>query len=678
MPRLPLAQYLFKRLRSLGVHAIHGVPGDFTLKALDHLSPSGVQWIGTCNELNAGYAADGYARVRGLGALFTTYGVGELSAINAVAGSFAESVPVVHIVGTPQRRLQDSKANVHHTLGDGRPRVFAQMHQPVTVAQTNLRDETTAPEDIDRTIASALRDSKPVYIEVPCDMVSKEVDGARLEKPLETDVATAFKDEDTSIIAEIVRRLYGAKRPLILVDSGDGVRLPSLRYEINEFVRVSGVPTLCMPSGSGMVDHALSNYYGVHSGPVGQIDTMPYVSESDLVLAFGPMFSDTQTLGWKVVPSPEKTITIGKNFVSLPTPTSTSMSTTLINLHSLLPRLTNQLDTTRLSTPDVSSLGNFRAVMPKLRPKSTSTSTSASASASVSTSTSTSTLPDGDDGDVEDGPIDQTNFYLRLNPYLRPDDIVLLGNATPILGGRDLVLPPGSQIIASGQWFSIGHMLPAALGASLAQQQQNKKKTKTAQHPQHSTSSSTIGSGSDSGGSADGMEGARGVDEGGRTILLDGDGSFQVTAQELSTVIRHRVPLTIFLINNSGYAYERQIHGMHEDYNDLAPWRYEELPFIFNGQLQHRTNGEGRDNADHHHLEETEEKETDDDDDGDHNSPYPITSYVIRTWRDMHALLSSEDFCAGRGLQFVDVKMDKFDVPEKFRGVFKRAGEQLG
>ena len=114
---IPLAKYLFTRLHQCGIRSVHGVPGDFTLKALDHLKASKLQWIGNCNELNAGYAADGYARMRGASALFTTYGVGELSAINAVAGSYAEYVPVIHIVGTPQRHLQNSGAIVHILWG---------------------------------------------------------------------------------------------------------------------------------------------------------------------------------------------------------------------------------------------------------------------------------------------------------------------------------------------------------------------------------------------------------------------------------------------------------------------------------------------------------------------------------------------------------------------------------
>ena len=149
MKTTSLAAYLFTQLRQHGVSHIHGVPGDYFLKALNYLAPTRLKWIGSCNELNAGYAADGYARIRGLSALFTTYGVGELSAINAIAGSYAEHVPVVHIVGTPARHLQTSRAICHHYLGDGSPRVFAEMSKKVTVAQASLVDAIRTRHDRD-------------------------------------------------------------------------------------------------------------------------------------------------------------------------------------------------------------------------------------------------------------------------------------------------------------------------------------------------------------------------------------------------------------------------------------------------------------------------------------------------------------------------------------------------
>jgi pyruvate decarboxylase len=184
---ISLAKYLFTRLKQQGVREVYGVPGDYTLKAIDHLKQSGLQWISNCNELNAGYAADGSARITGLGALFTTYGVGELSAINAIAGSYAEHVPVVHVVGSPARKLQESGAILHHSLGDGKNGVFREMHEKVTVACSALWDERTAPQVIDDSIVKCLRESRPVYIDITCDLVPAQVPEDRLEDPLKVE-----------------------------------------------------------------------------------------------------------------------------------------------------------------------------------------------------------------------------------------------------------------------------------------------------------------------------------------------------------------------------------------------------------------------------------------------------------------------------------------------------------
>lgn len=181
---IPLAKYVFTRLKQQGVRDVYGVPGDFTLKAIDHLKHSGLRWIANCNELNAGYAADGSARIKGLSALFTTYGVGELSAINAVAGSYAEHVPVVHLVASPARHLQESGAIVHHTLGDGRSGVFREIYEKVTVACSALWDTQIAQQMIDDSIVKCLRESRPVYIDIPCDLVPAPVPEERLEEEL--------------------------------------------------------------------------------------------------------------------------------------------------------------------------------------------------------------------------------------------------------------------------------------------------------------------------------------------------------------------------------------------------------------------------------------------------------------------------------------------------------------
>ncbi len=138
-PVYTLGDYLLDRLAELGVEHVFGVPGDYTLSLLDHVvRHPRVRWVGCRNELNAGYAADGYGRMRGVAALMTTFGVGELSAINAVTGSFAEHVPVVHVVGAPSSVNQSAHRIVHHSLGDGVFTHFLGMHAEITCARAAL------------------------------------------------------------------------------------------------------------------------------------------------------------------------------------------------------------------------------------------------------------------------------------------------------------------------------------------------------------------------------------------------------------------------------------------------------------------------------------------------------------------------------------------------------------
>ena len=138
-----VGNYLLDRLAELGVNHLFGVPGDFNLQFLDDvLAHPDISWVGNANELNAGYAADGYARIRGVGALLTTYGVGELSAINATAGSYAENVPVIHIVGAPSLAAQNAHLRMHHTLGDGDFQHFVRMAAEVSAATAVLQPAT--------------------------------------------------------------------------------------------------------------------------------------------------------------------------------------------------------------------------------------------------------------------------------------------------------------------------------------------------------------------------------------------------------------------------------------------------------------------------------------------------------------------------------------------------------
>ena len=128
MTTTTVIDYVLGRLHDIGVTDIFGVPGDFAFPVQDAIvAHPDINWIGSCNELNAAYAADGYARIRGVGAVSTTYGVGELSAISAVAGSYAEHLPVFHLTGMPNLATQADRALVHHTLGNGEFELFRRM-----------------------------------------------------------------------------------------------------------------------------------------------------------------------------------------------------------------------------------------------------------------------------------------------------------------------------------------------------------------------------------------------------------------------------------------------------------------------------------------------------------------------------------------------------------------------
>ena len=187
---ISVGQYLAARLVQCGGSHAFGVPGDFTLSLLDELlsvheySGPGLTWIGSCNELNAAYAADGFARVgRTIASVVTTYGVGELSAINGIAGAYAEDVPVISIVGMPATGALGSGALLHHSLLDGDHEHFVRAFREVTAAQTVLT-VATAVTEIDRVLTVALTLSKPVYLGVPTDVAIARVSAARLAEPI--------------------------------------------------------------------------------------------------------------------------------------------------------------------------------------------------------------------------------------------------------------------------------------------------------------------------------------------------------------------------------------------------------------------------------------------------------------------------------------------------------------
>jgi pyruvate decarboxylase len=243
--KIPLGAYIFRRLQSIGINHVFGCPGDFNLNLLDHLyTVPGMQWVGNCNELNGAYAADGYARSRGVpGALITTYGVGELSALNGIAGAYSEHVPIIHIVGTTSRLAQKARLMIHHTLGDEAwdHTTLQQIPRILGAESVFLTDDSTFTVDIDRLIEACVKTRHPAYLFVPMDTPDILVDSTKLNTPLDLDISLpGLSNTENEIVDRIIGQLKQAAQPCVLVD------VLAHRYglveEIREILRCTGLP----------------------------------------------------------------------------------------------------------------------------------------------------------------------------------------------------------------------------------------------------------------------------------------------------------------------------------------------------------------------------------------------------------------------------------------------------
>src|SRR5580693_2294101 len=242
-----IGNFLLRRLEEVGIRHIFGVPGDFNLELVQQLEDSGtLEWIGACNELNASYAADGYARLNGPAALVVTNGVGALSAINGIAGSYSEHLPIVCICGSLPRRSIARQIMMHHTLADGSRDVFLRAYRQVTAAQAQLTPQNAA-EEVDRLIRTAWRLKRPVYLELPSDIPYLEIQVP--DEPLVLREPESDEERLASCASHIAGRLSSAQRPAVLIDM-DAQRFDVLQ-EVNELTEKLQLPVATMSSSKG-------------------------------------------------------------------------------------------------------------------------------------------------------------------------------------------------------------------------------------------------------------------------------------------------------------------------------------------------------------------------------------------------------------------------------------------
>jgi indolepyruvate decarboxylase len=480
-------QHVLSRLQDIGIKDVFGVAGDYAFPIEDAVcADKNLRWIGNCNELNAAYAADGYARIHGMAALSTTYGVGELSAINGISGSYAEFVPVFHIVGMPDSSVQAAHRLVHHTLGNGEFDLFQKMSEPVVCARTILTPENCAHET-ERVIAAAIHNRRPVYMGIPRNYANMAVVGHTEPVPEpSSDVVTL-----QAAVKAIVDTVAASKTACIL--PGIVIARYGLRKEAAAVIAASGLPFATMFMDKGVLDETHANYIGLYDGKLMNEQIRAFVEGCDCVLGIGALMTDFNTGCFTAKIDRTKSINIMHNSVRVGTAIYNNIA-----MKSVLEALAKKLPRKSVQAPKVE-----RLIKPAVQPNDKIT--------------------------VE-------YLYPRWQEMLKPNDILIAETGTSSMGLASAVLPEGSTFQNQTLWGSIGWATPAAFGAALA-----------APHR--------------------------------RTILITGEGSHQLTAQEVSQFHRFGLKPIIFVLNNGGYLIERLLCANPDFYyNDLAQWHYQKLP----------------------------------------------------------------------------------------------------
>ncbi|HGA5426414.1 TPA: alpha-keto acid decarboxylase family protein [Salmonella enterica subsp. enterica serovar Brunei] len=415
-----VADYLLDRLAGCGIGHLFGVPGDYNLQFLDHvIDHPTLRWVGCANELNAAYAADGYARMLGAGALLTTFGVGELSAINGIAGSYAEYVPVLHIVGAPCSAAQQRGELMHHTLGDGDFRHFYRMSQAISAASAIL-DEQNACFEIDRVLGEMLAARRPGYIMLPADVAKKTA--IPPTQALALPVHEAQSGVETAFRYHARQCLMNSRRIALLADFLAG-RF-GLRPLLQRWMAETPIAHATLLMGKGLFDEQHPNFVGTYSAGASSKEVRQAIEDADRVICVGTRFVDTLTAGFTQQLPAERTLEIQ--------PYASRIGETWFNL------------------PMAQAVSTLRELCLEcaFAPPPTRSA--------------------GQPVRIDKGELTQESFWQTLQQYLKPGDIILVDQGTAAFGAAALSLPDGAEVVVQPLWGSIGYSLPAAFGAQTA------------------------------------------------------------------------------------------------------------------------------------------------------------------------------------------------------------------
>ncbi|XP_010034573.2 pyruvate decarboxylase 1 [Eucalyptus grandis] len=498
-----LGRHLARRLVEIGVADVFSVPGDFNLTLLDHLiAEPGLNNVGCCNELNAGYAADGYARARGVSACVVTFTVGGLSIINAIAGAYSENLPIICIVGGPNTNDYGTSRILHHTIGLPDFSQEVRCFQTVTCYQAIVNNLENAHEQIDRAISTALKECKPAYISISCNLPSiPHPTFSREPIPFSLPPKMSNKLGLEAAVEATVAFLNNAVKPVLI--GGPKLRVADACHEFIELADACGYPIAVMPSAKGLVPEHHPRFIGTYWGAVSTAFSAEIVESADAYLFAGPIFNDYSSVGYSLLLKREKAIIVQPDRVVVANGPAFGCVLMKDFLHLLAQKL--EFNSTAYE--------NYRRIY----------------------------VPEGIPLKCDpDEPLRVNVLFQHIQKMLSQDTAVIAETGDSWFNCQKLKLPEGCGYEFQMQYGSIGWSVGATLG--YAQSVPDK-----------------------------------------RVIACIGDGSFQVTAQDISTMIRCGQKTIIFLINNGGYTIEVEIHD--GPYNVIKNWNYTGLvDAIHNGE----------------------------------------------------------------------------------------------
>lgn len=508
MAKTTIGKYLATRLEEIGLKYYFTVPGDYNLTLLDELiSNKNMQYVGNCNELNSAYAAEGYARANGAGAMITTFNVGAFSALNGIVSAYAERLPVIFVCSAPNSNDIFSNRFVHHSIATHDFSYQFEMIKRVTCVAERILHAENAPRQIDNAIRTAIRERKPAYIEIPANLSTAECSVPQpllLDAPVGGNTPLAVNEEAlNATVKSIAEQLNKAEKPVLL--AGPHLRSFGAVDAFRQLAEAVGCAVAVLPNAKSFFPEDHPQFIGVYLGKVSSPGCDAIMEWSDMILAAGAVFTDYSTVGWTMaLPDREKMIDVRAWDVQLPEDDFTN-----VPIAKVLEALADYVNSNKTSLEQF----NRESQQGKMVDYNSQAADERLSRAEMV-------------NQIEHNLIDANTTL-----------IVETGDSW--FNGMYVKLPSGAGFEIEMQYGSIGWSLPASLGYAL------------------------------------------GAEPGRRTVLLIGDGSFQLTAQEISKMIELKQEIIMVLVNNYGYVIESAIH--EGPYNYYQNWDYAALMNAFNG-----------------------------------------------------------------------------------------------